>query len=74
MRINLDYEKHIAFITPYSIFRTRVIQQGDYNAPATFQKFMCYILREGLGKFVYIYLDDLMIFSDSFEEHKKHVR
>ena len=44
------------------------------NAPATFQCLMNQVLRKYLGKFVLVYLDDIIIYSKTFEEHKEHVR
>ena len=45
------------------------MQQGDCNAPATFMKLMNWIFGEQIGTDVYVYLDDLLIFSKSKEEH-----
>jgi hypothetical protein len=42
---------------------------GLYNTPATFQTVINEALRPYLGKFVVIYLNDILIFSDSQEEH-----
>src|SRR6266540_4435342 len=44
------------------------------NAPATFQHLMNQVLRKYLGKFVLVYLDDIIIYSKTFEKHKEHVR
>lgn len=44
---------------------------GLKNAPATFQRVMDCILREFLGKCCFVYMDDLIIFSSSLDEHRK---
>ena len=46
---------------------------GLTNAPRTFQRLMDRILREAIGKFVHVYLDDISIFSRTFEEHLAHL-
>jgi len=47
---------------------------GLTNAPATFQAFMNHIFRDMTDIFIVIYLDDILIFSNSLEEHRVHVR
>ena len=49
------------------------MQQGDCNAPATFQQLMTIIFQEYIGRFVHVYLDDIFVFSNSIEEHEKHL-
>jgi len=47
---------------------------GLTNAPATFQRLMNTVLREHIGKFVVVYIDDVTIYSNTFEEHLEHLR
>jgi hypothetical protein len=47
---------------------------GLCNAPATFQRTMDKVLQEIKDKFVLVYLDDVIIFSKTFEEHIQHVK
>jgi len=68
LRIILEHKKHTAFQTPFGVYRTRVIQQGDKNAPTTFQNAMNTLLQDELGIFVYIYIDDIFIFSKTYKE------
>jgi len=74
LRIIPEHEKHTAFKTPFRVYRTRVMQQGDKNAPSTFQNAMNTLFQDELGIFVYIYIDDIFIFSKTYKEHINHVR
>jgi len=47
---------------------------GLTGAPATFQRFINDALREYLDRFCSAYLDDILIYSKSKEEHLEHVR
>uniref|UniRef100_A0A4W5NCK3 Gypsy retrotransposon integrase-like protein 1 n=1 Tax=Hucho hucho TaxID=62062 RepID=A0A4W5NCK3_9TELE len=47
---------------------------GLTNAPAVFQALINDVLRDMLNIFVFVYLDDILIFSSSLQEHTKHVR
>jgi len=44
------------------------------NALATFQRLINKVLRQYLGKFVKVYLDDIIIYSRTKKEYIKHVR
>lgn len=47
---------------------------GLTNAPATFQRLMNNILKEYINDFCIVYIDDIIVFSDSVEEHIEHLR
>lgn len=48
---------------------------GLKNAPAIFQRLMTSEVLTGfLDKFVLVYIDDIVIYSESYEEHLRHVR
>lgn len=65
--------KYTAVITQEGLFEFVRMPFGLANAPATFQRFMDQSLKHGLGKFCCVYLDDVLIFSNTFEEHHAHV-
>ena len=61
-------------VTRYGAFEFLVMPFGLTNAPATFCTLMNQVFHDYLDKFVVIYLDDIMVYSSSLEEHEKHLR
>ena len=53
---------------------SHVIQQGDCNAWATYQALMNYLFAAYLGQFMDVYLDEIIIYSDTLKEHVRHVK
>ena len=43
------------------------------NSPAVFQRFMNDILGDLLDKYIVVYLDDILVYSDNLKEHKEHI-
>ncbi len=62
-----------AFITPFGLFQYCVMPFGMVNSGATFQRLIDDVL-EGCENFARGYIDDLVIFSNTWEDHKIHVR
>ena len=61
------------FQARYGHFEYKVMPFGLTNALAVFQHMMNDIFREYLDHFVFIYLDDILVLSSTFEEHTHHV-
>jgi hypothetical protein len=62
------------FHTPMGTMVSLVMQQGDCNTSATYQTLMNHNFAAFISIFMFVYLDDLIIFSNSIEEHVKHIR
>ena len=62
-----------AFFIVFGTFKSNVMQQGDCNVPTTFLWLITAIYYDVIGIFVYAYLDDLFIFSNTLTDHKKHL-
>ena len=58
----------------YGTFISQVMQQGDCNAPATFQCLITVIFRDHIGCCIYVYLNDIFVYSDTLEDHERHLR
>lgn len=69
---DLDQEK-TAFAFTFGIYEFLVMPFGLCNAPATFQHLMNQVLADFLEKFIVVYLNDIIIFSTTFEEHVTHL-
>lgn len=68
-----EHVPQMAVTTPDGNMVSEVIQQGDCNAPATYQAVMNHIFGEYIGVFLDVYLDDIIIYSDTLEDHIEHV-
>ena len=61
-----------AFTTPFGLYQFKVMAFGLHGAPATFQRLMDQVVR-GLDDFSAAYLDDLVIYSETWEDHLQHL-
>lgn len=73
VRICEGDEWKTTFNTHLGHFEYLVMPFGLTNAPAVFQSLVNDVLRDLLNRVVFVYLDDILIFSRSFEEHVNHV-
>ncbi len=72
IRIKAGEEWKTAFRTRYGHFEYLVMPFGLTNAPASFQRMINEVLRQETDDFVVIYLDDIVIYSRTLEDNKKH--
>ena len=74
-QVELDQEarEKSAFTTHRGLFEFTRMPFGLCNAPATFQRLMQAILAGLEGTSCFVYLDDILVVSDTFEDHLKHL-
>ena len=73
IRIKEGDEWKTAFWTRSGLYEYLVMPFRLTNAPATFQTFINNVLREYLNQFMVIYLDDILIYFKTKEQHVQHV-
>ena len=65
-----EEDKHkTAFITPFGLFEYNRMPFGLCGAPATFQRLMQSCLHDQVFQTLLVYIDDIIVFADTFEEH-----
>ena len=74
MRIAEEDIPKTAFNTRCGRYEYAVVPCGLTNAPATFMNIMDDVFEGYSDKFVMVYLDDILIYSDTWENHEKHVK
>jgi hypothetical protein len=62
------------FTTRYGLYEYTVMSFGLTNALAYFMYLMNKVFMEYLDKFVVVFIDDILVFSKTKEEHAKHLR
>ncbi len=74
IRIREGDEWKTAFSTTSGYYEYLVMPFGLSNSPSVFQAFINEVFRDMLNRWVIVYIDDVLIYSDSYEDHVQHVR
>ena len=72
--IKKKIERKTAFRTKYGIYEYLVMPFGLTNTPVTIQKMVNKALQSYLDRFAIIYMDDILVYSDIYDQHIRHVR
>jgi hypothetical protein len=74
LRIRPSDTLKTAFITKYGLYEFTVMSSGLTNAPAFFMYLMNSVFMDYLDKFVVVFIEDILIYSQNEQEHEEHLR
>jgi hypothetical protein len=74
LRIRPSDVLKIAFINKYGLYEFMVMSFGLTNAPAYFMYLMNSVFMDYLDKFVVVFIDDILVYSQNEQEHEEHLR
>jgi hypothetical protein len=74
LRIRPSNIPKTTFITKYGLYEFMVMSFGLTNAPAYFMYLMNNVFMDYLDKFIVVFIDDILIYSQNEQEHEEHLR
>ncbi len=73
IELSEDSKEKTAFTSHLGHYEFNVLSFGLRNAPSSFMRILTDVIRPALGKFATIYLDDILIWSKTFDSHQKNI-
>ncbi|OBZ81104.1 Transposon Ty3-G Gag-Pol polyprotein, partial [Choanephora cucurbitarum] len=74
LELNPDHAEYTAFVTNRGVFKYKVLPMGISPGCSEFQRVVSDIFRDYIGKFVLVFLDDMLVYSKTQEVHVEHLR
>lgn len=71
--VHPDDIKYTVTLTPFGLWEWVVMPMGMRNSPATHQRCVTLALKDLIGKICHVYLDNIIIWSNTLDEHKQNV-
>jgi hypothetical protein len=74
IKIRVDDIPKIAFYMRYGLYEYLVMSFGLINAPAHFMYLMNSVFMPELDKFIVVFINDILVYSENIKEHEEHLR
>jgi hypothetical protein len=74
MKITSEDIPKTAFVTRYGQYEFTIVSFGLTNAPNYFMNMMNKVFMHELDKVIMVFIDDILVYSSTAEEHEQHLR
>ena len=64
----------MVFISRFGLYKVTVLLFGLQNAPSTFKHLMNHVFSDIIYCYILVYLDNVLVYSQTTENHEKHLR
>ena len=69
-----DDEWKTAFKTKYGLYEWRLVSFRVTNTPSSFMRLMNHVLRAFISRFVVVYVENILVYNKSLQDHIQHLR